>query len=70
MSLPNKSRLTRAIFAAALATTVCGPATAQDASRITEIYHIFNFETASPRADMIKALTAGLRLNVSASVHY
>lgn len=67
MGLSNNSSIRSTLLAAALNAAAASPAAAQDASRITEIYHVFNFETASPRADMIKALTDGLRINVSDS---
>jgi len=40
---------------------------AQDSSRTTELYHIFDFKTTARRGDVIKALQDGLNPNVSNS---
>ena len=42
-------------------------ALAQDSSRTTELYHIFDFKTAARRGEVIKALQDGLNPNVSNS---
>ena len=42
-------------------------ASAQDSSRVTEIYHIFDFKTTARRAEIIKALQDGLNPNVAKS---
>lgn len=43
------------------------PVHAQDSSRVTELYHIFDFKTEARRAEMIKALQDGLNPNISES---
>lgn len=61
-------RGTWALLAVTLSTFLCVPvATAKDVSRATEFYHIFDFKTDVSKAQMIKAATAGLGRNISAS---
>lgn len=43
------------------------PATAQDSSRASELYHIFDIKTAAKRTDIVKALQDGLNPNISKS---
>lgn len=51
----------------AAAASVPQDAYAQDSSRTTELYHIFDFKTTARRGEVIKALQDGLNPNVSNS---
>ena len=55
-----------ASIAGALAMTPIA-AVAQDSSRTTELYHIFDFKTAVKRGEMIKVLQDGINPNISKS---
>lgn len=55
-----------AAVAGALAMTPIAAA-AQDSSRTTELYHIFDFKTAVKRGEMIKILQDGINPNISKS---
>lgn len=55
-----------ASIACALAMTPIA-AVAQDSSRTTELYHIFDFKTALKRGEMIKVLQDGINPNISKS---
>lgn len=56
-------------LAAVIASTVTVPsvASAQDSSRISELYHIFDIKTSAKRGDMARILQDGLNRNVSKS---
>ena len=50
-----------------VAAGLASPAAAQDSSRVTELYHIFDIQTDVRRGEMIKALQDGLNPNISNS---
>lgn len=55
------------VSALLLSVTAAAPATAQDSSRATELYHIFDIRTTAARADVIRALQDGMNPNISQS---
>ncbi len=57
--MQNRTFMTLALVSAVLAT----PARA-DKNQAQEIYHIFDFKTATSKMEMIKAANAGLKVNV------
>ncbi len=62
------SRFTLAATNALLLSLVASsPAIAQDSSRATELYHIFDIKTAATRTEIIRALQDGMNPNISQS---
>lgn len=61
--------IARTLTAIGLAATAILPATAsaQQADRTRELYHIFDIRTAAPRQDVIRAVIDGMNINVSDS---
>lgn len=62
----NLDTLTGASLAL-VAMVMSSPASAQQADRTRELYHIFDIRTDAPRDDVIRALTDGMNINVSDS---
>lgn len=59
--------ITKAISVACALVMTPIAAGAQDSSRTTELYHIFDFKTAVKRGEMIKILQDGINPNISKS---
>lgn len=64
-----KFRMTTVALAGITAAITTTPiaAAAQDSSRTTELYHIFDFKTAVKRGEMIRILQDGINPNISKS---
>src|SRR3546814_9438345 len=64
-----KIRMTNLALAGISAAIAMTPiaAAAQDSSRTTELYHIFDFKTAVKRGEMIRILQDGINPNISKS---